>query len=388
MIAMAEIIGDDEMRDRAIEDLEKAKRSLERKFWISDLEFYSYGITEDGEQVREKTPWSSVAIMFELTDRERAGRTLEMLNSSEISTDWGTRTLAPSSSLFEPSNYNYGAVWPFISAFLGTAQYRHHHALSGYMTLRAVVNHVFEYGLGFVPEVFSGEINQKLEEAYHHQGFSTTGYILPVARGLLGLNVNAIKREVIFAPHLPPDWDKLAIRNIKVGKNTIHFDFKKSNGRIELSVRKFGPDSIYIKFSPALSPGSKIIAVKLNGKVTSPDVFTSEMDVHPEINFELLNDAVVEIIWKPSVEIIPPTIQTDLGATNRSIKFISCKFDDGSLYLILEGIGGETYKIKLLNYERIKSVDGGKLEGNILSVSFPDVGGGKFIRKSVIILLK
>ncbi|MEK9138546.1 MAG: GH116 family glycosyl hydrolase, partial [Bacteroidota bacterium] len=219
MWMMAELLGDTQLRKKVEVQMVKAQTAFEEKFWIPDLGIYSYGATEKGEQVREKTPWSGISMMFELQGADRPAKCLETLNGADLCTDWGVRSLARSSALFEPTNYNYGAVWPFIGSFFNTAQFKHGFPLPAFQLLEANIKHATANALGSVSEVFSGEINTKLGEAYHHQGFSTTGYMLPFMRGLIGLEVNALTRSILVNPKLPADWDTVFVKHVAVGNN-------------------------------------------------------------------------------------------------------------------------------------------------------------------------
>src|SRR5207247_5905913 len=79
MVVMAELMGERQTRATAEVQLVNAQRAFEEKFWVADLGIYSYGITENGVQVREKTPWSGVAMMFELQGADRPVKCLETL---------------------------------------------------------------------------------------------------------------------------------------------------------------------------------------------------------------------------------------------------------------------------------------------------------------------
>ena len=69
---MAGLAGDMEMKSKADAQLKKAMPALEKVFWNGRTGYYSYGATEKGEKVGEKTPWPGVGMMFGLFDAERA----------------------------------------------------------------------------------------------------------------------------------------------------------------------------------------------------------------------------------------------------------------------------------------------------------------------------
>ncbi len=262
---MAGIAGDAEMKTKADAQLAKAMPALEKVFWNDRTGFYSYGATEKKERVNEKTPWPGVGMMFGLFNADRTGRSLEAFNGADLCTDWGVRSLSRSSELFEPTNYNYGAVWPFIGSFFNTAQFRYGYALSAHPVLRGVLRHAFDNGAGVMPEVFSGEMNQKLGEAYHHQGFSTTGYVLPMLRGLAGLEVDALNGLVTLSPRFPADWDTVELANVAVAARRYDFTITRSEGSWSVAVTSGGTEPVRVTFSPALEPGIRAESALLNG---------------------------------------------------------------------------------------------------------------------------
>ena len=117
-------------------------------------------------------------------------------------TDWGVRMLSTKSSLFEPLNYNYGAVWPFLTGWVATAQFKHRFLIQGYESLLSIVRHTTDNALGCVTEVFSGAQKIWPREAVPHQGFSSAGLVLSLVRGLLGLEGDAgefVRHEVLVS---------------------------------------------------------------------------------------------------------------------------------------------------------------------------------------------
>jgi hypothetical protein len=361
--------------------------------------YYSYGATEKGEQVHEKTPWSGVAMMFGLLDEDRTAKSIEAFNGADLCTDWGVRTLSNKSSLFDPTNYNYGAVWPFIASFFNTAQFKHHYALSGYQILQSNIRHVFDHGLGVVPEVFSGELNEKLGEGYHHQGFSTTGYMLPLVRGLLGLEVDALHKTIHFSPHASSmSW--LMISKVNLNNDTIHLQL--DNAMVQ--VRKRGPDSIAVAFSPSLDLGSEVDYVSLSpslGKMwdsTRPripfSVKSGIEDNHVLVTFKVWDRAVVEAVFHGGFGGVSFPHSADQvnypisdGSTNKGFRFISQRLQDGKIILTVEGLSGVTYDIGLASFVGA-AVSGAERKARGYTVTFDTKTRQEFVRKEIVITLK
>ncbi len=399
---MAELAGDTVQARQAAVQFKKARPRLEKLFWLDEEGFYAYGATDKGEQVHEKTPWSGVAMMFGLLDEERSAKSIEAFNSADMCTDWGVRSLSNKSELFDPTNYNYGAVWPFISSFFNTAQFKHHFGLPGYQILRSNIQHVFDHALGVVPEVFSGEMNEKLGEGYHHQGFSTTGYLLPFIRGLVGTEVDKVRNIVSLRPALPATWDHVELRHIWVGGHDNSFRLSQSDTAMTLSV---AGDSTpcSVRFLPRLPLGQIASSVTKNGvqympltgtRVVMPseagvmEPYDADEDILPT---SLRSGDNLQVRFWPGCPITLPESQFVVGRVNSSVRIIketpfNTKWD--KCKLVLEGLAGDTVELVIKSPDKIKSIEGGVLHGDRISVMFDRRQVREFVRKEIVITLK
>lgn len=388
MSTLAQIAGEKDYAPKAQRDFEKAQQAFNEKFWDDKLRQYSYAFNAQGEHVAEVSPWAAVGLMWNLADPRRSALSLEKLNSSELTTDWGVRSISIKSRLFEPLNYNYGAVWPFLTSWVATAQYQHHFALPGYNSLMASVRHTFDNALGFVTEVFSGYHNSWPQEAVAHQGFCSAGVVLPLVRGMLGLDGNALRKRIHFAPQLPADWPQVTIRNYQVGKEAFSFHYEREISQIKLTAKSKGIEPYTLQFAPALGMGSEIRSVFVNGIPANFLPAVSAQTMQPVIEFTLTDSAVVLINFEPYVEILPPVITTKTGDTNKGLKIISTHWQEGRLTLTVEGLAGENYELGIVQGERIQAVHGAQASANMLVMKMPDGAAGEFVKHEIVIETK
>ena len=371
---MAKYTGDKEMEKASAELLPRAESALEKLFWMPDKGFYSFGASDDGHQVPDKNIFPTSIMVFGLLNDAHSASSINKFNESDMVTDWGIRNLTNKSSLYEATNYNYGTVWGFNSFFANTAQYKYHFDLAGFETLRNTLQHSFDYGLGIFPEVFSGSINTKLGEAYHDQGFCTSGYMFPLLNGMLGLDVNALEGKVTFAPKIPADWDHVQVKNVKAGDDVLDFTYRTEKGKAILTIEKKGNKSVALLFKPDFALGTGIKSVTVNGKENKFEqnndpqavILTTELTVKGKTEVVINHTPVAQpyYIAKP----------TPIGATNEGLKVISENIKGSTLTIEVEGIPGHTYEMGLKNAGLASSIKGAVNNNGKLVILIPGSG--------------
>lgn len=380
MPSLARVVGDTLFAQSAEAYAVNAAKAFDRKFWDERNQQYAYAFTPRGQQVDIVSPWNSVGLMWELGDPTRSVKSLLKLNSAELSTDWGIRSISNKSKYYEPLNYNYGAVWPFLSSWVATAQFKHHLMLQGYVTLLASVRHTFDNGLGVITEVFSGSQNIWPQEAVSHQGFSSASVVLPLMRGLAGVELDAPRRTISFAPHLPADWDRLTVHNLSVAGTAVSLEYTRSRTKATLKVRSAGPSGVQMVFAPALGIGTGVGKARLDGRETTYRLIVSSQTVQPLVEFSAGAETTLEFELQPTVELLPPPVATSTGAPNRSLKILATSFKDKQLKVNVEGLSRETYELTIVNDDLLQSVSGCRREGRKLFLTMPEGPAEEFIR--------
>ncbi|MBM3311901.1 MAG: hypothetical protein FJY80_10375 [Candidatus Aminicenantes bacterium] len=385
MAELARAVGDVEAEASAAGAFAKGRKALGEKFWDAAGGQYAYAFNADGRLVQELTPWSAVPIVWGLADDGRGAETLERLNSSDLTTDWGVRMLSSKSPYYEPLNYNYGAVWPFLTGWVSAALYKSDFALQGYGLLRAAVRHTFDHGLGVVTELFSGSQNIWPQEAVAHQGFSSSGVAFPLVRGLLGLEGDAARREIVFAPACPADWPFLRVENYKLGGASFDLEYRRTETRVEVLISGRSASGFRFVFSPALGLGTEVRRAAVDGR-TVPATLVKKarpQAVRPVVAGVLSEKTRVEIEIIPAPELLPPANETATGDRSRGLRVISQSFEDSTLVVVVEGLAGETYDCGLAHADRVASVTGASLSSGRLTVEFPGGPPGEYVRTVV-----
>lgn len=381
MQALAAVLDDPALADEARQASDRGRRAFEQ-FWNAETGMYAYAFNQDGQTVQEITPWSSMGMMWGYGQPDRVERSLQRLSSSELTTDWGTRMLSDRSTYFEPLNYNYGAVWPFLTSWSATAQFRNGFALQGYAALRNTAGHIRTRALGFVSEVYSGHQHTWPAESVPHQGFCTAATVLPLVRGLLGLDPDVPARRLAFAPRLPGDWEHLTIENLHLGATRLDLDYRRTRTRLMLTIT--GADEpLTLHLEPLLAGVQQVRTVRANGQPVAFQTRTVGQGMVLIADVPLAERTVLDVDFIPDVALLPPAWPTQLGDPDQGLKVVSVVRDRQQVQVLVEGRAGQTYRLPLLNADLLTTVAGAERDGTALVIRFAEAPGSPFVRQEV-----
>lgn len=368
--AVARAVGDSATAADAERRFPVARSSLEQRFWMPQLGRFAFAILE-GDRLNENlTVWPATALSWSLFDEERGQRMTRELARATISTDWGGRTLASESPLYDPLHYNNGTVWPFVTGFLALAQFRYHNVYAGQEQLEAVGRTFGLWGLGRNPEVFSGAAFEPLETAVPQQFFATAMYLNPLVRGALGIEADAPGRSLRIAPHRFATPGEVTVSNVRVGQNVLDVTLAGSDTTFTARVtRVAGAGPLSLRFSPALAPGSRVRSVTAAGRAQSYRVEERGRDAHLEFEVELASGSSQVFVaarhsrgWRLEV------LERELARGERSgrLKILDARVSGGEFIVEAEGRSGLSYQL------RVMRPDGRVLEETIV---VPSSGG-------------
>ncbi|MFW6129239.1 MAG: amylo-alpha-1,6-glucosidase [Candidatus Aminicenantaceae bacterium] len=351
------------LSQKAQENYQAGLNSLREKFWIDEDDLMAHAINLNDEPLEEKTIWLFMPFFFTQLSEKRAKSIFEFFASSEMSTDWGVRSLSPLSEFYDPVNYNYGAVWPFLTGYTCLSEYRYRRMHAGYSHLKSMVHNTFIDALGFCPELLSGEFFTPVETAVPHQVFSSSPVVTCFVRGLLGLEADAIEKELRFSPQIPGSWDEMDIRNLRVGKDRINLSFQRKNGNKLLFFIESPPESPFkLHFSPFIGFGATVHSFKVNGK-------EKDFKLKNKGNGQCVSDLIIkgmttiELKTRGSIFVDVPRTFPKLGDQTSRIKILRVRFKDNHLNIESEGLGGKHYSLDLMTNRIIKSVSGCEVKG-------------------------
>ncbi len=355
---LAQLMGEKALSQEAKKTFDKAIQAVREKFWVEEERRYAHAVTIEDKPLMETTVWPSVPLFFRQFPQERADDILDLFASSEMSTDWGVRSLSPKSTYYDPLNYNYGSVWPFLTGYVCVAEYNYGRSFSGFSHLMSLAYNTFINALGFCPELFSGEFFKPLEEAVPHQIFSSSPVITCSVRGLLGLRGSALKREIEFKPNLPGRWDECSVRNFRIGNEIFDFLLQRSEARLVLQIEPKAEVGVSYRllFSPSLGYGTRVKEVKVNGEARNFSLEDKSGEVCLALELEIKAKTLVEVITEKGIFIDSPVNFPQIGERTSGLKVIRATFSDEQLRIMVEALGGKDYILNLITPRSLVSL--------------------------------
>jgi glycogen debranching enzyme len=363
-------------------------------FWIADKKRFAFALDKDDKQVDEPTVLATVPLWFGLPNDVTAIPTLQQLADADQQTDWGMRILSNRSAVFSGGGYHYGSVWPLFTGWASVAEYRYHQEFPGYLNLRANALLTLDGSLGHVTEVLSGDYYQPLSTSSPHQIWSAAMVVSPLLKGMLGLEKDATKKSLRFAPHVPADWTNFKINNVRVGGSVVNLSYQKTLGEITLEVTRTGGECA-LNFEPALANSVLEVRVDVNGRPQSFDQQISSEHHHLKINFALKEGKNIVRIRMPNDFGLSYVFRLpELGSESSDLRVLSEEMGDATtpMELITAGRAGATYDLAVWNPALIDSVRGAELVkdasgGAKLRIHFEAKAGENYPHQRVVIFL-
>jgi len=388
MQELAKVVGDRKLAAEADRLYRTANSVFDSKFWDSATGIYSNAFNDQNEHVLEISPWIAFTAVVDVGDSAHVLASLQKLSSAELTTDWGVRSISNKSKLYSPLNYNYGAVWPFLTGYVALAQYNQGMSLQAFGNITAVTDHFFDNNIGHVTEVFSGSNNIWPQEAVSQQGFSATGLALPLVRGLLGLTASVPGKLVRFAPQLPVNWPVVRAQNYCIGDATFSFDYQKESDGVKIIIDQVKGMGFDAMIAPSFDLGTKIERMLLDGKPVPFKVVNHPQSVQPMLKFVISRPQhLIQIEYAPGPELLPPARDSRTGDPDHGLKIISTSVNKNQLTIDIEGLVGQGYSLQLLHPERVAAVEGAILSGGELKWTMPEGPSGSFINHNLVIIL-
>ena len=431
---LADVMKDAALASSARAFAERTRAALESTYWLSSPGYYAFATAlakpekvynaEPGPRraarqariealrgrtlVDEDTVLPAVPLWWRVLDGERAQGEIDRLGSASMATDWGARLISSRSELYDPLSYHYGSVWPLFTGWASVGAYRYGRPHVGYQALMANALLTFQGALGYVTELLSGDLNAPFGRSSHHQVWSEAMVISPVVRGMLGLEVSGGGRSLTFAPELPADWDRVAVRNVPVGGARFDLTLAREPGRMTIgldrrkdalpSASALAGSPINVSLAPALPLDASVRSVTVDGREARFEVERRgdvqriaieplSLGAAPSSGGARSPETLQAVInYGEGTEVYARIEPPARGAASEGLRILRSRAEEGMLRLTLEGLGGRTYAVGVRSPRSVGDAPGVTVvtssTGTQLRVAF-EGPPGQYVRRTI-----
>jgi hypothetical protein len=190
--------------------------------------------------------------------------------------------------------------------------------------------------------------------------------VLPIMRGLLGIEASDGGRALRFAPQLPINWEHVEARGIRAGASFCELTLSRARGRETIKVIRRGltlqnlaTSALRLIVAPAFPLDARVRAVTINGRAAKFEIKRTGDVQRAEV---IVDDAksTTEIVFNfdEGTDVYVLAQMPAPGATSQGLRILRSRADAGALHLTLEGLGGRVYPLNVRTPRTLGNIDG------------------------------
>lgn len=247
--SLAHLTGHAALADAAGRGARAARDAIRPAYYDSTTQEWASGHLRSGAPVKGLTG-SLVALLHHgLLGKPEQRVLLDALMSSHYRAAWGIRSTPNDSPLYDADSYARGSVWALGTADAAMTLYEAGESAAATALWRDLVPWFELDSPGHMHEVLNGDTFVPERESVPDQTWSAAAFISSAVRGMLGLEVDAEKRQLRFAPRVPPEWDTVRVSHIDLAGADVGLTFRRSGDVAYLDIENSGP-AMTLAFSP------------------------------------------------------------------------------------------------------------------------------------------
>lgn len=248
---LAEVVGDESLRQRLLEDNQQFRRRFNRDFWMGDEEFCALGLDAQGRPFRVISSNPGHCLSAGIFSEEHAPKVARRLLAPDMFSEWGIRTLSAEMAAYNPMSYHNGSVWPHDNAMIARGFARLGQAAlveQVFTGLFHASRHMFYKRL---PELFCGFGRSEGREADPPVRYPVAcipqawaaASMYSLIQSMLNFTPNASQKTLaIRSPKLPSWMDVLHVNNLRIGQAQVDLEFRRSRRTVTVDVKEISGD--------------------------------------------------------------------------------------------------------------------------------------------------
>ena len=324
---MALRMDDAQEATKATQAAGRARKAIAALDWDASHHYWLQGHSASGEPMYSQRPRPTALLSQDVFTPEQIGEVLDAVASPDFQTDWGVRTMSAASGEFDPNSYAKGSVSALGTSSVALAFWNQHRSVTAQQIWDGLLPWNTLDSNGHMHEVAAGDFYHPEIESVPEQTWSSAGFYSATVHGLLGLQVDATRHKLTFAPRLPLEWDYVNVDRVSVGGAVLELELRRSQDGLELTVKNSGP-TVAIDFRPEVPLG----AAEVNAFTESAQNKPSRL--HAGVEHDAQDEYVVtsftaekgstrcHIRFRGGVQVSVPHSELRVGDASRGLKVV------------------------------------------------------------------
>lgn len=385
---LAVATGQAEAADKAREAATAARPAIAARYWDAARGFPISGHTDTGKPIFEERSHGGALITQHVFSAEQNTGLLDKLASADFQADWGTRGVSAAARTYDPDSYARGSVFALATANMASTFWQAHRPVTAEAIWSTLPPLSTLDALGHIHEVLAGDFYHQQAESVPEQTWSSAGFLDTTVHGLLGLEVEAMEGRVVFAPHLPADWQQLTVDHVRAPHATLGFRVNRDAGATRLDLQNDG-DVTDVVFDPEIPLGATKLGATCDGKRTRVTPEQHPQDQHARIELQARHGEMhCELRYQGGVEILPDAAHAQVGDRSQGLKVTGVSLEGAVLTVKADAFAGEASGFSLITTNRPEVLEGGRIDQispgrYLVSLEPPPDGTSHYVSRSI-----
>lgn len=232
---LAELMQRPDLRDRWQKEAQDLKARFEQDFWLPDQGYVALALDGNGQPVDSITSNPGHCLGLGILSPEKSRSVAERLQSPDMFSGWGIRTLSSDSPAYNPMGYHVGSVWPHDNAMIAAGLRSLGYIEQALEIAQGIFDMTTVQPYQCPPELFCGfERTPNNRPVRYPVACSPQAWATGAIFQLLQIMVNLIPDVPnnclrVVQPTLPPSVSYMVINNFKVGHTLLDLEFERSH---------------------------------------------------------------------------------------------------------------------------------------------------------------
>ena len=326
---LAQLSGHAAQAGEAMRLSEKASRATALRYWDDRRQSWIDGYNESGHAFSRRS--DDGVHLVNILDQRRSDVVLDQLASSDFESDWGTRGVAAGSSQYDPASYASGSVSAVGTSGIASAFWLNHRPVTAYSIWSGLLPWGALDSMGHMHELLTGDFYHQQVESVPEQTWSSAALLSSAIEGLLGLEREAQGNALKFSPHLPANWDRISVTNVKVSGGTVGMTLTRVPLGLQLETENSG-SPVGLLWAPEIPLGAHLSGAELGSKSINVRPEEHAQDSHAILNFKVPHGKSHCLIrYEGGVLITAGGAAPLVGEPSKQIKITSVAYKPASL---------------------------------------------------------